>query len=392
MAKASRVLFHAIDTVGIGHLSRLLGVAEALTQYDSEIQPIFLSESSSGILLEDYPFPYFQIPPYHATLHSDRWKGIPGLPSWKAVVQSILRSTSPGLLLYDTYIWEDLWILAKNEGIRQAALLRNRSDLRHYVVQNKRLLRDLEFIVFPHQEEEIACEVRSLLPAGLDTVFSGPIVRRSLDTLNTDLSLEDFGLMRDLFTIVVTNGGGNSLPSVSDRFIQSALDAIDTVCMTGCIDRGVQVVVVLGPLANATSVLHVNSVERLQVHRFLPNLLELFTLANLVIARGGYNTVHELMQIGVPSICVPARRQTDNQSQRIAHASMNRTNIHVATLNSEALRSEIERVVGSPRWMFSRETLDDTYAENKVSLARTIAECVRALRTTAAQHLTARGE
>ena len=40
---------------------------------------------------------------------------------------------------------------------------------------------------------------------------------------------------------------------------------------------------------------------RLDIREFEPNLLDLFAAANLVVARGGYNTVLELWEVGVPA-------------------------------------------------------------------------------------------
>ena len=40
---------------------------------------------------------------------------------------------------------------------------------------------------------------------------------------------------------------------------------------------------------------------------------ELMTAADLVICQGGYNTVSEVSQLGLPSICVPGMRDLDDQ-------------------------------------------------------------------------------
>ena len=69
-------LFYAIDGVGLGHLSRTLGVAEAIHQQGGAHQTVFVTEATDARLLEEYPFAYYQVPNRDALFSLGRWKGL----------------------------------------------------------------------------------------------------------------------------------------------------------------------------------------------------------------------------------------------------------------------------------------------------------------------------
>lgn len=108
---------------------------------------------------------------------------------------------------------------------------------------------------------------------------------------------------------------------------------------------------------------------RLDVREFEPHLLDLFAAANLVIARGGYNTVLELREAGVPAICVPAERAGESQEERIRRAAETGEQIRLVGLNVDALVREIRRIAGEARWHYEPGDSLMTIQANKAALA-----------------------
>jgi predicted glycosyltransferase len=80
----------------------------------------------------------------------------------------------------------------------------------------------------------------------------------------------------------------------------------------------------------------------------LPDLPQLCWASHLVVGRGGYNTIHELAAMGVPSLCHPGWRESDDQAERIRGASRLHGNIRLAEDDSEGLAAQILDVYRRP--------------------------------------------
>lgn len=71
-----KILFYAINGIGVGHLSRLIGIAEEIMRLDLNTQSFFISEISDTRLLKLHNLPFFHLPPLHAIKEDSQWKGI----------------------------------------------------------------------------------------------------------------------------------------------------------------------------------------------------------------------------------------------------------------------------------------------------------------------------
>jgi predicted glycosyltransferase len=105
------------------------------------------------------------------------------------------------------------------------------------------------------------------------------------------------------------------------------------------------------------------------MREFEPRLFDLFAAANLVIARGGYNTVLELKQLGIPAICIPARRGTEDQKGRIRMARQAGANIQLGSLASSSLAASIRTVAEEAWWRCQTTDKSDEIVANRATLA-----------------------
>jgi UDP-N-acetylglucosamine:LPS N-acetylglucosamine transferase len=110
--------------------------------------------------------------------------------------------------------------------------------------------------------------------------------------------------------LIVISGGGGGFPDTVD-FYNLTLHAFK-LCQqevpecTGAL--------VTGPLFRSWD--RLLPVEGIRILPFEPNMLGLFATADLVLCQAGYNTVAELGTMNVPTICIPARRDYDDQFER----------------------------------------------------------------------------
>jgi predicted glycosyltransferase len=160
------------------------------------------------------------------------------------------------------------------------------------------LLPAVRLILVPHEAGafEVPAEWRSR------TVFTGSIVRPSPG----DASIAARAHARR----VVITGGGGGYPGTVDFYnlaIQAAVHA-------RAAHPSMEILLVAGPLF--TDWWHLSLADGIRVIPFDPGLSQTFASADVVLCQAGYNTVAELIALGVPSIAVPAPRDHDDQFER----------------------------------------------------------------------------
>jgi predicted glycosyltransferase len=355
------IIFFAAHKIGVGHLSRALGIAGALRDRMFDLPILFLTGSSATRLLDESPFSYHPLPAW-PTKHTDR--------HWRQVRRAV-EAAQPRLAVHDTGVHPDLHALAQEFGCRQVLVQRERGDLIRYYSQHRPLIEGMDLIVFPHTREEVP-ELHLPWLDEARIVFSGPILRRSRRDINLPAIRKAYDITPERFTIVISNGGGSPIPRrADDGFLPKTYAALQTIAdmLPTC-----QIIVITGLLAlPAPTIPDLPTVQWL-ARDFEPHLLDLFAAANLVIARGGYNTVLELEQVGVPAICIPAERGTESQAHRIRRAATRSANIHPATLDIPAIVTAIREVLEEPRWEYLDDGRPDEVAANKLRLADRLLE------------------
>lgn len=365
------ILFYAVESIGVGHLSRMLGIAEAIRQIQPELPILFITEANDARLLEEHGFPYYQLPASHA-FGNKRWRTArqAGEQAFNQILGAILIAHKPILIVHDTTIQPQLYKLAVERGIAQALIMRERRDLLTYLAQHRAELDTFKLIAFPHQPEELP-DLSVLRQPEDKLIFCGPILRRTISDLQVDEIREQYGLKPDELTIVVTNGGGNAMRYFDDDFMSIVLNAIQSIEVKL---PPLRVIAVTGPLSRRRIPWVDLAKGKMIIREFEPRLFDLFAAANLVIARGGYNTVLELEQLGVPAICIPARRGVESQEQRIRRAADAGKQIRLGELDVNALGREIRQIAGGPLWRYELSGKLDGIAANKISLARRLSE------------------
>lgn len=364
-------IFHAVDGVGLGHLSRLLGIADSVRVLAPDIPLVFLTESTDARLLNEYSMPYYQIPRYPDSKTDQKWGGIlqARLAAWQGIIREIVNAHEPRVVVQDTYLQHYLHQCAKLCNSKEVFVLRKHLNTAEYIRKNRHILTDFSLIAFPHEASEIEPINTTWFPQE-KMMYCGPLLRHTYrDTCITDIQ-RIYGLKPEELTVVVSDGGGNTISDLEDNFIEIALQTLKSI--EGDLPP-LCIVVVSGPL-NQRQVEWVDFTRGRLIHRsFEPNMLDLFAASDLVLARGGYNTVLELKEANVPAICVPARRYGESQEDRIQQAQAESEYILSADLSLISLRHMIFKAVRRSRWI-KQSYSTDNIQENKIALARRLIE------------------
>lgn len=276
------VLFQTWCRRGIGHLMRGLNIADALIEQEPTTRALF----------------HLNAPP-----PTDLWSGAypcvtadPERPetSWEAT----LARTRPALTLFDTMPPDSPRLGAE----LRVFVMRNTAAARRRELLTNPRVASCDRILIPHDRSDE-------LPPGLAvrTCFTGPIVRAPDPERQARLRRAlDIDPQRQL---VVSTPGGGGFGEETRRFFEAVTAA------HRAIDRYLddwRHLVVTGPRYDGPRPVE----PGMTVVSGVPHLVDLIDLADLVVARAGYNTANELRLTGTPAILLPGRRRHDDQPRR----------------------------------------------------------------------------
>ncbi len=351
------VLFHAPTSIGLGHVSRALAIAEALRAQSPDLPIIISSELPNACLLEAYPYPYYLLPAADILTYEQRWQaGGVNKAAWQVhygMFQSLLAAHKPSLVVFDTFYERELHQMVQQTDAREVMVLRSRPDMLDMMTRGHDFFTDLDLIIFPHDEYEINEPDLEWVIDPEKIVYAGPVTRPIPDTEQREALRQRYRLDAARFIIVVSNGGGISpllLKSDYDYYLETVLKAFQQI------DAQMppyHLIVISGPL-------HAYPVPRpdldngrLTMKSFEAHLTGLYTLAQMAITRGGYNTRSELARIGTPALSIPLRRSQDNQSLQLQTIARQAPNITVGELSVGAIAAAVLAQVQQERWQYA---------------------------------------
>jgi UDP-N-acetylglucosamine--N-acetylmuramyl-(pentapeptide) pyrophosphoryl-undecaprenol N-acetylglucosamine transferase len=302
------VLFQAPNRIGLGHMSRLIAIALALQRAAPGIRTPFIVEGEGHGLIETYGLPQINLPSRHELGESGRWSAWPEMERNHLMLDTaatLLRGFAPELVVFDVFPHPAVLKVAIRQGIPVVLSLRASKSLdRHFDFLQRREAA-MSLILIPH--EEGAVDVPA--PLRSRTRFVGTIVR-------SPPPHEDGGSASAAANIghrtVIISGGGGGHPGTAD-FYNLAIEAFGHARTR---EPDLNVVLVTGPLFKEWWDLRL--AEHVRVIPFEPAMACAFARAGLVVCQAGYNTVAELVALGVPAIAVPAERRWDDQFARAA--------------------------------------------------------------------------
>ena len=302
-------------------------------------------------------------------MDDDQWSGAREdyLKAWNQAIRGSIVGFSPGLVVYDTLV--PLGVIeavsSASEKPKEAFILRKRNNLKQFFIDNQKIFDRVELIVFPHDRDEIEIEE---IPEQFrnKTFFSGAVIRRDTNKVELEPIKEKYNILNSEINIVVTNGGGNSV--YDDGFT----DLISRVF--NHLDQRLpkyKLFVFTGPLLQRS----IESIKlkngKLIMNDYEPLLIDLMAASNLVICRGGYNTVNECAALGVPTISIPSFRTSDDQRHRVSAYSQKYQNIIQVGLEQDQISKTILSAINKDKWQFNPKVYDKFYY-NKKELAQKI--------------------
>ena len=322
-----RILFYATNGLGLGHVTRLLAISRAIRKENSSHEILFLSRCEAGPYPhEDAPFT-IRIPgtsrarlsgispkSYYQTSHPLLWQTV--------------SSFDPHLLVTDTFPEGPEGELAPimKWPIRKAFVYRDSRPGSFREGEARPRLAPYQMILVAHDPDAI--DLPSWLEKDPRVRFTGPISEDGPTEPRENLR-KRLGMKEDKAAIVTFGGGGDP-----------ETDEVLRVVVRGLRDRHVGVFVATGPLARKMP-------DAINAREWFPAwpLAPWLPAFDLAVASGGYNTVTELGNAGLPSLLIPFERDLDDQFKRVREAERAGWAISVSSRKESEIEKGLDRLL-----------------------------------------------
>lgn len=295
---APRALFVSSNGAGMGHLTRLLAYAERCAP---ALEPHFFSLSQAAPVVGRFGHPYEYVPSASATgLEPARWHAY-----FAARLSATIERIHPSVVVFDgTWPYEGLGLVRRAyPGIRWVWSRRGmwRAGM------NRDQLAKSSWFDLVIEPGEFAGPADQGVTAQAQAARVGPVTLLDRDDLDTRAEARSFlGLDPSAPLALVSLGAGNINDTSGD------LGAV----VAALRDLGVEVCVTQPEIASGQGRL-----DDVHVVRDFP-LSRRYRAFDLAVSATGYNSFHELLRFGVPTLFVPNRSTAlDDQEARSRYAA-----------------------------------------------------------------------
>lgn len=296
-----RILFYAVNGLGLGHVTRLLAIARAVRAERPEAQILFLTTSEADAVIAKEGFAAVKLPSKTTSAESRLQPGV-YMKLAHTVVMNTVAAFNPAILVSDTFpagaVQELLPTLTWT--MRRVFVFRAQQPERASDPFFQSTLARYDLCLIPHPEgsEEVP------IPESIRAVWTGDIfVRNRSEAWPREKARSYLGLPAEGRILYAAFGGGGD---------EEFANAVETTLAAAA---GTDWIVAVPDAPLLRSRLPACSEQVFRVSHY-PMAECLFAFDGAVSA-AGYNTVNELMHFGIPSILIPFPRGLDDQFARV---------------------------------------------------------------------------
>lgn len=298
---APRILFYAVNGLGLGHVTRLLAIAGAIRRARPEAQILFITTSEADVVIAKEGFAAVKLPSRNTASESQLQPGV-YMKLAHTVVVNTVAAFNPAILVADTFpagaVQELLPTLSWT--MRRVFVFRAQKEKRATDPFFQNALARYDLCLIPHDENSEDVPV----PSSVRAVWTGDIfLRERKDAWPREKAREYLGLPPEGKIVYVTFGGGGD-----EEFV----NALDTTLAAA---KGTEWIVAVADAPLARRHLPACSQNVFRVSHY--PMAECFFAFDAAVSAAGYNTVNELMHFGIPSILIPFPRGLDDQFARV---------------------------------------------------------------------------
>lgn len=300
-ATTDRVLFITSNGAGMGHLTRLLAMARRASP---GIEPVFFSLSQAVPVVGPEGFPYEYMPSRGALgCTTKEWNGL-----FERRFVEVMERYRPSAVVFDG-TWPYQGLVTARPQFPDTAFVWSRRAMWKPEVGPDQLAKAAYFDLVIEPGEYAAAADDGPTTTATDALRVAPItLLDETDLLDRAQARKELGLDPEGTAVLVNLGAGNINDLTSDLGV--IVDALSH-------HPGTQLVLTRPPIAAGRPIPlppHVHTVSVYPLSRYVRAF-------DAAVAASGYNSYHELISFGVPTVFLPNLATiTDNQLARARYA------------------------------------------------------------------------
>lgn len=313
-----KIMFYISDGVGLGHTSRTLNIAKALRKLIN-CKILFVTQNKFKELLEKEGFEYI--------FKDEKEKELKNLEKLKKggitreeycnirdlFVLEQIKKFRPDMLFFDQTILPGIIEYAKSKNIFLTYILREMKSQNYFLDLGKNranLLSLFDLVLIPHEKEEVNNEFKKLLNLGFkkEKIFFVGNIFRALN-LSKIPEIEKKYKQNKAEILITVVGGGGGIIQDTKKFFNHVANLAKKINLT---HKNIKWLFVKGPLFTDSL-----SFKEFDIIDYELNMPELFAVSDLIISRGGYNSVNEIITAKTPALINPGFCFYDDQKTRI---------------------------------------------------------------------------
>jgi UDP-N-acetylglucosamine--N-acetylmuramyl-(pentapeptide) pyrophosphoryl-undecaprenol N-acetylglucosamine transferase len=326
-----RVLFHAINHVGLGHMNRAIAVAQWLQAFDPQIQCLFLIEGGENFIRPS-GFPWVMVLSQAAESENTA-----------QMTRTVLEVFQPDLVIYETGLREPIYQTVRETGIPQVLMGNLGELLRGVLTEKLDVLNTFDMLLVLHPRDEVSeadLELTSHFVGKV--VFAGPLVRRKSQEASSALR-HKLGLRDTDKPLLLTFGGGGYMQA-NDLLIHTLATREQVLAAY----PETKLVIVTGP--HFSGELPPKDDFIVHVSLFEPFFSDFLDMASAIVCMAGYNTINEVVTTGIPAVAVPISESDDQVGKGgIAEYASGFSHIAVSSIVTDELSKHIIEALGKER-------------------------------------------
>ncbi|XXF78866.1 glycosyltransferase [Myxococcaceae bacterium GXIMD 01537] len=328
--RGARVVFYAVNGLGLGHVTRLLSIARAMRRQAPDTEVLFLTSSEADNVIYREGFAALKLPSKtireQCGLRKSSYLKMVQTVTWNAI-----GAFDPDVLVVDTFptgsFDELLPVLRWRQ--RNVFVFREQRPEASGAPLLQATLPMYDLVIVPHED---AAQVGPV-PEPHKVRAVGPILIRERDELPTREAARRALGLPEQGTLLYASFGGGGDPEAGRALALTAQVAREL--------PGVELVVGAGPLLREAP----PAVDGARVLTGRYPALDFLPAFDAAVSAAGYNSVHELLYAGVPSVLVPFERGLDDQGKRAREVAAGGAGLSCVPLTRDGLARAVREVL-----------------------------------------------
>lgn len=310
-----RILIHAINGVGLGHIFRCLNIADSIKEENENIHISFVTNSLKSSVIINRGYDVRQLKYNTKQVLDNEITYEKYLQSNTIQIKKTIDDLKPDMCILDSEINKDVILFCKQKGIKVISVIRKSINM----IEKLKLAFHSDLIIIPHLSKEFSNKEIECIKNSKNHVFTGPILNKL--TCNKVFAEKNKKHSNKYLRILFSFSGGANIDGnkkIFDAFLLFIKDLERNDFKIN--DKEVNLTLIKGPFFDESTFSNFSFdkqiKDRIKSYQYVNNLIDMMNESDVVISGAGYNSVNDILQTKKRNVLVLVDTKFDSQEER----------------------------------------------------------------------------